>query len=261
MPKHKLNKPFKRGVRTTKNSHTSPRALMLARRRSEAWAYKVQGHTVREIGRIMKLHPSTIHSYVVQESERVPRETREQALGILLDGLNEVRASIYPQAIKGDIPAAAEYRKQAMACAALLGVRPASVSEVGASVDWNIDVTQNITRNVTFVAPNPTNYENNPPPQGSWQDPPGPRLIEHKPTRPRFGDVPEPPGAPPSQESDVTPPANNVTRLPTGGPKQYSRDQKDHTERARAEGWGCDTHPNPALSAFQKSSGKNSWMR
>lgn len=260
MPKHKLNKPFKRGVRTTKNSHTSPRALMLAKRRSEAWAYKVQGHTVREIGRIMKLHPSTIHSYVVQESERVPRETREQAIGILLDGLNEVRASIYPQAIKGDIPAAAEYRKQAMACAALLGVRPASVSEVGASVDWNIDVTQNITRNVTFVAPNPANYENNPPPQGSWQDPPGPRLIEHKPTRPSYGDTPEPP-PPPNQESDVTPPANNVIRLATGGPKHYGRDQRDHSERARAEGWTADRHPNPALSAFQKSSGKNSWMR
>lgn len=245
-------------MRSVKNSHTSPRALKLAQHRAEAYAYKVQGHTVREIGRIMRLDPSTVHSYVVYESERVPRETREHAIGILLDGLDELRVSIHQQAIKGKIQAVAESRKLILARAALLGVRPASAHEVGANINWNIDLTQNITRNVTFKAPNSASYANDPPPQASWMDP-GPRLIESKPVRPQFGSQPEPP-APPPQQQESTPPPNVVPLRPepAATPATAKERRAALAERAKVEGgnWSYNSLP----SVPPKPSGKGSWM-
>src|SRR6516225_4218369 len=105
MGKHTLDVDRKRARQTTANSNTSPRAISLAKRRSAALDYRLQGHPYWKIAKALHCHPSTAHSLVVAAMKGLlPVEKREAVLQQELARLDLMQAAIYHNAQDGDIP-------------------------------------------------------------------------------------------------------------------------------------------------------------
>jgi hypothetical protein len=80
--------------------------LRLARRRAEALDYRLRGDSFAVIAQKMRINISTAHDYVVRCLENVaPRETREAALQLELQRLDQLQSAVSAAAAKGDTDA------------------------------------------------------------------------------------------------------------------------------------------------------------
>ena len=170
----------------------------------------------------------------------LPAEERAEALKLELTWIDEMKAGLYEQSIKGDYAAIREARGLIDQPAKLLGLYPSGPGDQHLHVhgvsaeDVGIRVIAPEWTGPAEEAPHTIEHQRAlPPPRPEWQSPPKPEELP----------------------SNVTPLASQRSRS-----SYYAKDDAIK-ERARVEGWTADRHPNPVMSAFQKPPGKNSWMR
>src|SRR5215472_15212935 len=90
------------------HSVTHPRMLARRKRWAEALDYRMQNHSFRAIARQMKVSVPVAHTYVVRAiQEWAPVETAKEVLRMDLERIGEMFASVYPKAVKGDLPSIA----------------------------------------------------------------------------------------------------------------------------------------------------------
>jgi hypothetical protein len=125
MGKEQLNTGHKSGSRTVANSHTSPKSIRLAQKRSAALDYRLQGHPYWKIGKALGCHPSTAQSYVVRAmKDMLPVEKRQEILAMEMQRLDMMQAAVYRNAEDGDIPSQEAVLKIMHARARYLGLYP-----------------------------------------------------------------------------------------------------------------------------------------
>jgi hypothetical protein len=157
MAKEQLNTGHKSGSRTVANSHTSPKSIRLAQKRSAALDYRLQGHPYWKIGKALGCHPSTAQSYVIRAmKDMLPVEKREQVLQMEMQRLDLMQAAVYRNAEDGDIPSQEAVLKIMHQRARYCGLYPDSGK--GGGVHFNIGANptgpsaEDTGIQVTFVA-------------------------------------------------------------------------------------------------------------
>ena len=206
MPKHKLGKGWKRGVRTVKNSHSSPRAIRLEQRKQEALDLKLDGHSFRRIGKMMHVHHSTAESYVYAAmADFNSPEKKEHARNLFLARNEEnYRRATLQAAATGDVRWAAECRKLEESRAWVEGI---AADKGGGDQHLHVHGADALEVGIRVTAP-------------EWKGPADepPRTIEHQralpPPRPDWQSMPKPEDLP----SNVTPLASLRSRKPAPEP-------------------------------------------
>jgi hypothetical protein len=127
--------------------------LALAKRRQEAFDYRLQGHSYKAIAEAMKCDPSTAHSYVVYQLQNmIPIEKREQVLQQELARLDQLSSAFAHNAFEGDTAAAEMMLRISHQRARLLGLYP---NDKGGGVHVNIGTgtAEDTGIQVVFQAP------------------------------------------------------------------------------------------------------------
>lgn len=127
----KRKKPPARAAASVKNSYTSPSRIALQHRRNEALNYRRQGYSFAAIASQMKAPISTVHGWVVEGLNAIPRENAQQVLKMTLEQIEEMLASIYASAAEGDLPAQQAALNLLRERARLLGLYPDERKAVG----------------------------------------------------------------------------------------------------------------------------------
>jgi DNA-binding NarL/FixJ family response regulator len=102
----KGQRPPHRGAKTPKNSYTSPRAIVSARKRNEAVALREQGYSLAPIAKHLKVSEATIHGWIVEALRSIPMESAQEVLRMELRRLDCLLSAFIGNGIEGDLPAA-----------------------------------------------------------------------------------------------------------------------------------------------------------
>jgi transposase-like protein len=146
--RRKRNRPPLPGGFSTKNSHTSPKRIVLRRRQSEALRYREQGYNYEQIAKHMKTNPSTVYRWVVAAMDRITAEPAKRVLELELRRLDQLQTAIYADALQGDLSSQQMYLRIADQRARLLGLYPKEPQ-----VNLNIAPDQPETLRIEFVLP------------------------------------------------------------------------------------------------------------
>jgi hypothetical protein len=151
----KRKKPPARAAASVKNSYTSPSRIALQHRRNEALNYRRQGYSFAAIASQMKAPISTVHGWVVEGLNAIPRENAQQVLKMTLEQIEEMLASIYASAAEGDLPAQQAALNLLRERAKLLGLYPDERKQaVGVNLTYDGDKPQT-TIHLEFIQPTP----------------------------------------------------------------------------------------------------------
>jgi Helix-turn-helix domain len=118
------NKPLARATKSVKNSHTSPRAIAMAKRKLHALQLREQGYTFEQIAKHMRLSMTTVHGYVVEALREIPAETAAEVLRPELQRLDNLLSAHYEHAIDGSFSATELVLRVIEKRARLLGLFP-----------------------------------------------------------------------------------------------------------------------------------------
>jgi hypothetical protein len=120
----KGKKPPARATASVKNSWTSPKRIEMMEKRNEALNYRRQGYSFQAIADAMNTAIVNVHRWVVEGLREIPRENAEELVTMELERIDECQASIYANAIEGDLAAQAAYLNLARERSKLLGLYP-----------------------------------------------------------------------------------------------------------------------------------------
>ena len=148
----KRKKPPARAAASVKNSYTSPSRIALQHRRNEALNYRRQGYSFAAIASQMKAPISTVHGWVVEGLNAIPRENAQQVLKMTLEQIEEMLASIYASAAEGDLPAQTAALNLLRERAKLMGLYPDDRKVLGMNIRADGDKPAT-TINIEFVQP------------------------------------------------------------------------------------------------------------
>lgn len=88
-----------------RNVKTKPADIARAHRKAEALEYRLQGLSIREIAKRMKVGRSTVHEWIVDEIDSITREPAEHVHKMELDRLDSLMVALWKKAKDGDVDA------------------------------------------------------------------------------------------------------------------------------------------------------------
>lgn len=111
-----------RAAKSLKNSHTSPKQIELQKKRAQALELRERGCGYQQISDAMNISLSSAFEYVTHAMMQITAEKAETVRDLELRRLDAMQASIYPQAIAGDLQAQAGMDRIMNRRARLLGL-------------------------------------------------------------------------------------------------------------------------------------------
>ena len=168
--RRKRNRPPLPGGFSTKNSHTSPKRIVLRRRQSEALRFREQGYNYEQIAKHMGTNPSTVYRWVVAAMDRITAEPARRVRELELRRLDQLQTAIYADALQGNLSSQQPYLRIADHRARLLGLYP---KEPQVHLNIGDGEKPETTINVRFVLPPARQEEPAPPTDVTPERPPG----------------------------------------------------------------------------------------
>jgi DNA-binding CsgD family transcriptional regulator len=132
--------PPARATNSPKNAHTSARKIALKRRMAEALQLRCQGYSFGQIAAHMGMSMSTVHGYVVEAMNAIPRENAQQLLSQTLLQIEEMLTSVYENAVTGDLPAQAAALNLLRERAKLMGIYPRDGQQQAIAINGRINL-------------------------------------------------------------------------------------------------------------------------
>lgn len=132
----KKDRRKRRGKRTTKESTTSPRRIMITKRfrqqAEEAVTYRLQGYTFQQIGEEMKCDRSHVYRLVRWAMDQNPVEGVEELRAIQATRLEMMQSSVMADAFEGNAEAQDQVRRNMDMYCKLLGLnKPQEIKHSG----------------------------------------------------------------------------------------------------------------------------------
>jgi hypothetical protein len=182
---NRWKRPPGAGGYSTKNSHTSPRAIALRRLQAEALSLRERGCNYQQIANQMKRPMTTVYRWVSDAINAIVQEPAREVLCLELQRLDAYLAAYHGKAIQGDLPATEMALKIIEKRARLLGLYPEMGKQQPALAIHMPDSDGDELFRIEFVTPT-RQIENDPPPvrdlPPSKPEPPTLDLQANKPT-------------------------------------------------------------------------------